>query len=149
MQYLLIGERTESPKSYYSIPYNDCAVTYTRYGVMKILQLTHVLRVTLVCSPIKMHREGSTGTRRGGDTFPIISLLQCVVNLGGSACMHGEMKHPSLRLVLEQCAKNYIYLAFVHAYTSLLLNLEQKQSDVERSHLLLVRRHQFAVCVDR
>ena len=107
---------------------------------MKILQLTHVLRVTLVCSPIKMHREGYpgtrgggdtgtrregyTGTRRGGDTFSIISLLQCVVNLGGSACMHGEMKHSHLRLVLEQCAKNYIYLASVHAYTSLLLNLK-------------------------
>ena len=93
---------------------------------MKILQLTHVLRVTLVCSLIKMHREGYTGTRRGGDTgtrrggdtgtrrggytgtrrggdtFPIISLLQCVVNLGGSACMHGEMKHPSLGTVRQK-----------------------------------------------
>ena len=38
-----------------------------------------------------------------------------------------------------------IYLAFVHAYTSLLINLKEKQSIVERGHL----HPQFVVCVDR
>jgi hypothetical protein len=119
-----------------SIPYNDCTVTYTRYRVTKIKKInSHAARDSCVFAhqnaPGRVHRD-----KEGRGHVSIISLLQCVVNLGGSVCMH-------LPLDLSwNGAPKTIYLAFVHAYTSL---LKEKQSIVERGHL----HPQFVVCVDR